>query len=256
MRWIHGRLAAGFTVMITGAGVAVAAPPAPAWATTPAGLNIRSGPGSGYGVVDVCPNLGFLGLRGAAANGFLPVAHNTLSGWSSAPYVTTGRMTPGAYARVLNASATIRTSPSASAPISSVPGMNAAVNLLASDAASGWWKVQRGNVTGWMAPYNLSPCSTAGAARLYAWPGRGTTASLQDFSPAMVNYIKSRAGTTAVSLFDAKSGTTYHWNGEWRVRSASIIKVAVMMAVMDRAARAGRDLTSWEKARKIGRAHV
>ena len=81
------------------------------------------------------------------------------------------------------------------------------------------------------------------------WPGTGAVRPLGELSPAAVSYIRTRSGSVGVSLYDNKTGKTYVYNSGWRVRTASIIKVGIMAAVMDRAQRLRRGLTAWEKGK-------
>ncbi len=101
-------------------------------------------------------------------------------------------------------------------------------------------------VTGRMI-FGLAALAIGGGAARANWPGTGAFGSLNELSPSAVSYIQTRGGTVGVSIFNNKTGKTYTWNGGWQVRTASIIKVGIMAAVMDRAQRAGRGLTDWEK---------
>ena len=81
------------------------------------------------------------------------------------------------------------------------------------------------------------------------YPGTGAVKSLADLSPAAASFCDGRSGTVAVAVYDDRTGTTYRRNGAWEVRTASIIKVGILAAILDRAQRAGRALTAWEKDR-------
>jgi uncharacterized protein YraI len=57
-------------------------------------LNVRSGPGLTYAVIDVLPDGTEVGVLGDAQNGFLPVTYNGVSGWAFADYLSTSGTTP------------------------------------------------------------------------------------------------------------------------------------------------------------------
>lgn len=59
-------------------------------ATTTAGLNLRSGPGTSYSVKLTMPRGAKVELMGSTQGGFLPVRYNGATGWASASYLTTG----------------------------------------------------------------------------------------------------------------------------------------------------------------------
>ena len=95
--------------------------------------------------------------------------------------------------------------------------------------------------------FALAALTAFGGSARANWPGTGAFGSLSELSPSAVSYIQSRSGTVGVSIYNNKTGKTYTYNGGWQVRTASIIKVGIMAAVMDRAQRGGRGLTAWEK---------
>lgn len=80
--------------------------PAPAPETPPSGnvtgsatvnvsaLNLRSGPGTSYGVVAVMPQGASVSLTGDSSNGFAGVIYNGASGWAFAEYLSTGGSSP------------------------------------------------------------------------------------------------------------------------------------------------------------------
>jgi uncharacterized protein YraI len=62
---------------------------------TTAALNLRSGPGTSYGVVVVIPSGTEVGITGGAQNGFLPVRWGSRNGYASASYLAEpGSTTP------------------------------------------------------------------------------------------------------------------------------------------------------------------
>ena len=89
----------------------------------------------------------------------------------------------------------------------------------------------------------------AGAPAEGNWPGTRVVRPLGELSPAAVSFIKSRAATIGVSIYNNKTGRTYVYNADWRVRTASIIKVGILSALLDRAQRGRRGLTAWEKSK-------
>jgi uncharacterized protein YraI len=58
-------------------------------ATVTTSLNLRSGPGTNFGVVTVMPPGAVVTLAGEQANGFLSLVYNGVSGWASATYLDT-----------------------------------------------------------------------------------------------------------------------------------------------------------------------
>ena len=81
------------------------------------------------------------------------------------------------------------------------------------------------------------------------WPGSGIVRPLGELSPSAVTYIRSRSAAVGVAIYNNKNGRTYVYNADWRVRTASIIKVGVLAALLDRSQRLGRGLTDWEKSK-------
>ena len=59
-------------------------------ARTTSALNLRSGPGTGYGIADVMPSGASVTLTGASQSGFLGVIYNGGNGWASADYLAAG----------------------------------------------------------------------------------------------------------------------------------------------------------------------
>lgn len=77
------------------------------------------------------------------------------------------------------------------------------------------------------------------------------TRDLAELSPEAEQYAKERAGEVCVAVRDPRRRTVWVLNPETRIRTASIVKMAVMAAVMHRANEEGRDLTQAE-VRDIG----
>jgi hypothetical protein len=71
---------------------------------------------------------------------------------------------------------------------------------------------------------------------------------LRDLSPAAAKYLATRAGPIGVAVVVPSQGRVYMANGNKLFPMASLAKVAIMVTVLDRAIREGRDLTAWELA--------
>lgn len=80
-----------------------------------------------------------------------------------------------------------------------------------------------------------------------AYPGTGAWKGLWELSGDAFAYAASRSGSVGVAVYDDASGTLYSYNGTRLFRAASIIKVGIMAAVLQRAADEGRWLTPWEQ---------
>jgi mannosyl-glycoprotein endo-beta-N-acetylglucosaminidase len=59
-------------------------------ATVTANLNLRSGPGTSYGVVVVMPAGASVELRGDAQSGYYPLSYNGSTGWAAADWISVG----------------------------------------------------------------------------------------------------------------------------------------------------------------------
>ncbi|MEV4177517.1 serine hydrolase [Nonomuraea sp. NPDC049709] len=60
-------------------------------------------------------------------------------------------------------------------------------------------------------------------------------------------YLDGVPGQVSVSVRDLSTGLSYSYNGGLRTAAASIVKVDVVMALLLKAQREGRDLTAWER---------
>jgi uncharacterized protein YraI len=78
------------------------------------------------------------------------------------------------------------------------------------------------------------------------WPGTGAWLGLWELQSSAYSYAAGRNGKTCVAVYDDSSGTLYTYNGTVQIRCASIIKVGIMAAVLNKAAQEGRWLTTWE----------
>ncbi|TDD66778.1 hypothetical protein E1293_38770 [Actinomadura darangshiensis] len=61
-------------------------------------------------------------------------------------------------------------------------------------------------------------------------------------------YLKDKPGDLSLSVRDLTTGTSYSYNEDLRTATASIVKVDIVMALLLRAQRGERDLTSREKS--------
>lgn len=72
------------------------------------------------------------------------------------------------------------------------------------------------------------------------------------YASQLASYTAGRSGSVAVAYRAEDSSTIYsHVKGSATNVTASIVKVAVMATVMDKAQREGRALTSWEKSQMV-----
>jgi len=69
---------------------------------------------------------------------------------------------------------------------------------------------------------------------------------LEPFWPAFRAFASSRDGQITAVVYDAVSGTTYSYEAGLRVDTASVIKVAIMAAILRKAELDGRSLSSAE----------
>lgn len=80
-----------------------------------------------------------------------------------------------------------------------------------------------------------------------AYPGTGAWKGLWELSNDAYTYAASRSGSVGVAVYDDTSGALYTYNGTKLFRCASIIKVGIMAAVLQKASNEGRWLTPWEQ---------
>ncbi|MBI4495282.1 MAG: serine hydrolase [Chloroflexi bacterium] len=102
------------------------------------------------------------------------------------------------------------------------------------------------------AAFAALPTPTSRAALLPTpKPARGAAAlqerPLADLSPAAASYLDARPGSIAVAVVVPRHGAVYTANGEALFPLASVAKVVIMAALLDRASRAGRDLAPEER---------
>ena len=166
----------------TGATVASAAQTVHRFRTT-AALNLRTGPGTTYGVMTVMPQGTIVAATGASQNGFLEVAYNGTYGWASqqylAPYDSTGPVIIGTARTTANVN--LRSGPSTSHRILRVVAAGSTVQV-SSTVRSGFRYVTHNGLAGWIAdqylsisvpgdgPYDPNYATTTAALNLRAEP--------------------------------------------------------------------------------------
>jgi beta-lactamase class A len=69
---------------------------------------------------------------------------------------------------------------------------------------------------------------------------------LAELSPDAASFLASREGSGEAAVVVLSQGVIYTQNGDELAPMASVAKVAIMVTVMDRAIREGRELTDWE----------
>ncbi|MBI4498903.1 MAG: serine hydrolase [Chloroflexi bacterium] len=78
------------------------------------------------------------------------------------------------------------------------------------------------------------------------YPGTYLIHPLATLAPEAARYLDGRQGTVAVAVYDGLDGNRYGHQSLVRLRSASIIKVAIMAALLDRVQRQGRSVSPQE----------
>lgn len=111
-------------------------------------LNLRSGAGTGYGVVLVLPDGARVELTGSTSNGFSQVIYQGTTGWASSQWLTTGGSSSGSTATVIDGSLNLRSSASTSASVLAVMPDGATVTLLG-QSSNGFAKVRYNGTEGW-----------------------------------------------------------------------------------------------------------
>lgn len=127
-------------------------PAAAAWAATTSDLNLREGPGTGYGVILVIPEGAGVNIVENLQNGFYRVHYDGISGWVSADYLDRsggGNPAPGGSGSATVTSAlNLRLGPSTSDAILDVMPAGATVTL-AGVSHNGFASVVYNGVWGW-----------------------------------------------------------------------------------------------------------
>jgi len=89
------------------------------------------------------------------------------------------------------------------------------------------------------------PTATVGASVTRA----ALLSTRQRLDIAVRAFLAKRPGSlVGVAVYDRRTGATYTYRGGTHFKTASVVKVQVLAAVLYRAQRLGRGLTSWEKS--------
>ena len=110
-------------------------------------LNLRSGAGTGYGVVLVLPDGAQVELTGSTSNGFTKVIYQGTTGWASSQWLTTGGSS-GSTANVIDGELNLRSSASTGGSVLQVLPDGASVTLLG-QSSNGFAKVRYNGIEGW-----------------------------------------------------------------------------------------------------------
>lgn len=140
-------------------------------AITTSDLNLRDGPGTGYGVLIVMPEGAAVTLLGDSSNGFLSVSYGGIDGWASATYLDTGDG-GGSSSAVTTSSLNLRDGPSTSAAVLLVMPVGATAELTG-DPESGFYPVRYAGTDGWAFGDYLDLAGGGGGgggSGLVAWP--------------------------------------------------------------------------------------
>lgn len=124
-------------------------------ATTTDRLNMRSGPGTSFGVVTVLPNQAIVTITGQSQNGFRSVTWGSFSGWVSTEYLRLSGTTPPPTIPAPETSAAttdsvnLRTTPSLASVVKRVlpPGTRL---VITGKTSNGFYPVSVSGTTGWL----------------------------------------------------------------------------------------------------------
>lgn len=118
-------------------------------ATTTANVNLRTGPGLTYGVIQVVPIRTEVTLTGQTSNGYRSVAVAGVKGWIAGDYLTQEGTEPQpAGTAIATDRLNLRSAPNTSSSVLTVIPSGATVSLTG-QATNGFRSVQYNNVTGW-----------------------------------------------------------------------------------------------------------
>jgi uncharacterized protein YraI len=121
-------------------------------------LNLRSGAGTGYGVILVMPGGAQVNLLGESSNGFVKVTYNGSTGWAYGTYIQTGGSSSGSNSGSNSASGGTATIFDGALNLRSGPGTgygvllvmpNGATVTLTGETSGGFSKVTYNGTTGW-----------------------------------------------------------------------------------------------------------
>lgn len=169
-------------------------------ATTTDRLNMRSGPGTSFGVVTVLPNQAIVTLTGQSQNGFRSVTWGSFSGWVSTEYLKISGTTPPPTVPAPETSATttdsvnLRTSPSLSSGVKRVVPSGTRL-VITGTASNRFYPVSVSGTTGWLSVDYVKldastevPATTARATdRLNLRAAPNTTAAVLTVIPSGSN---------------------------------------------------------------------
>ncbi|MEZ4530773.1 MAG: SH3 domain-containing protein [Thermomicrobiales bacterium] len=115
-------------------------------ATTTANVNLRSGPGTSYGVLLVIPNGATVNTTGSVQNGFTQLTYNGVTGWSASQYISTG--SGSTTATVIDGALNLRSGPGTNYSVVTVMPGGATVTITGS-LTNGFYPVRYGTYTGY-----------------------------------------------------------------------------------------------------------
>ena len=143
--------------LTTGSVPTTPTPPPSTGATGPAkvttSLNLRSGPGTSFGVVTVMPRGAVVSLTGETSNGYLGLTYNGASGYAAEQYLEIGAAAPPASsgvgtATVIDGTLNLRAQASTSSAVLLVLPDGAIVTLNG-DEQNGFTSVTYNGTAGW-----------------------------------------------------------------------------------------------------------
>lgn len=117
-------------------------------------VNMRDGPGTDAGVIEVTPDGAMVVLIGGRENGFYPVRYRGTEGWISAKYLDTGSPASGPTATTTD-NLNLRTGPSTDERVRRVIPAGEAV-ALTGNGGNGFVEVTYDGVTGWVSAKYLA----------------------------------------------------------------------------------------------------
>lgn len=203
--WLVMATLIGLTALRSGSAIAEPVALATGTVNSADGLNLRSGPGTSYGVVAVLPNGAVVTITGAAtADNWLPVSYSDQSGWTDGQYLTLSAApaqaapaAPASGSAVVNSpdGLNLRDNPDTAAKIVTVIPGGATVSV-GGGSTNGWTPVSYNGASGWVNTTYLSPPgsgtsatitanagATSGSATLGAVAGSGATSAAAAAQP-------------------------------------------------------------------------
>jgi uncharacterized protein YraI len=115
-------------------------------AVTTANVNLRSGPGTSFGVLLVIPNGSTVNTTGSVQNGFTQLTYNGTTGWSASQYISAS--SGSTTATVFDGSLNLRSGPSTTASVITVMPNGATVTITGA-LNNGFYPVRYGTLTGY-----------------------------------------------------------------------------------------------------------